>query len=634
MGKYINIGNAEFESVRKDEYVDKSMLIAYVNKVLGTQRKFLCVTRARRFGKSIAAKMLNAYYDESVNSHALFHDLNIAKDPSYEPHLNKYPVIYLDMASFMTRRDVPTNRILDVINSELLAEIDRTYPGIDYHGSNDVLDKLYAVVGQTHKPFVMIVDEWDAICRDENDPDLMQEYVNWLRHLFKSNLADHIFAGVYMTGILPIKQYKTQSALNNFEEFSMINPGPLAGYFGFTRNEVEVLAKQHDMSVEEIKAWYDGYQIGTIGEIYNPYSVMRAVQRQSIESYWAATSTYEGLKDYITMNFEGLRDSVVSLLVGNSEPVDVLRFTNDMHSVNSKDAVLTLLIHLGYLSYNRAESSCCIPNQEVRQEFESTIQATDWSGLAEAVRNSAQLLRDTLAGNSEAVAKAIESVHQNNTSILQYNDENALSYVVSLAYQAGQLYYHFVRELPTGKGFADIVMLPRIGVNKPAIVLELKNDKSANAAIDQIKTKGYAQSLKVYAGEVVLVGINYDKKTKKHECVIERLSNKSVLSSDKPVLSQDENVLSLLQNCPKLSGKQGNKALAVLRVVGEGEISVADLMKRVGGTNRSRFKAQLIDPFVEALLIAPTIPDKPNSSKQRYYLTDKGIELLKQLNAN
>ena len=634
MGKYINIGNAEFESVRKDEYVDKSMLIAYVNKVLGTQRKFLCVTRARRFGKSIAAKMLNAYYDQSCESHKLFHDLNIANDPSYEQHRNKYPVIYLDMASFMTRRDVATSRILDVINNELLAEIDRIYPGIDYHGSNDVLDRLYAVVGQTHKPFVMIVDEWDAICRDENDPDLMQEYVNWLRHLFKSNLADHIFAGVYMTGILPIKQYKTQSALNNFEEFSMINPGPLAGYFGFTRDEVEVLAKQHDMSAEEIKAWYDGYQVGTIGEIYNPYSVMRAVQRQSIESYWAATSTYEGLKDYITMNFEGLRDSVEALLVGQEERVNVGRFSNDMHVVNSRDGVLTLLIHLGYLSYNREKRTCRIPNQEVRQEFESTVQETGWEFFAEAVRNSEQLLEDTLAGNAEAVATAIEKLHDERTAVLQYNNENALSYLVQAAYESALRFYTFKRELPMGKGFADLVMVPRRHVHKPAIVVELKFDKSVRAAISQIKEKGYAESLKEYAGEVVLVGINYDKKTKKHECVIERLSDKFVLSSDEPVLSQDKNVLSLLRICPKLSSKQGNKALAVLRVVGEGEISVADLMKRLGGTNRSRFKAQLIDPFVEALLIAPTIPDKPNSSKQRYYLTDKGIELLTQLNAN
>lgn len=440
MGKYINIGNAEFESVRKDEYVDKSMLIAYVNKVLGTQRKFLCVTRARRFGKPIAAKMLNAYYDESVNSHALFHDLNIAKDPSYEPHLNKY-------------------------------------------------------------------------------------------------------------------------------------------------------------------------------------SVMRAVQRQSIESYWAATSTYEGLKD-----------SVVELLAGNAVRVDVGRFVNDIHEINSRDAVLTLLIHLGYLSYDENRGVVRIPNYEVQQEFERTIRdEKEWGRVTKMLMDSERLLADTLAGNAKAVAAAIDDAHQDNTSVLQYNDENSLACVLSLAYVAARKDYTMIRELPTGKGFADIVLLPNRNVDKPAVVLELKFNHSADTAIAQIKEKRYAGMLLDHVGSVLLVGINYDKKTKKHECLIECLSNKSVLSSDGPVLSQDKNVLSLLKICPKLNSKQGSKAFAVLRVVGEGEISVADLMKRVGGTNRSRFKAQLIDPFVEALLIAPTIPDKPNSSKQRYYLPQKGIELLKQL---
>ena len=513
-------------------------------------------------------------------------------------------------------------------------ELMETYPEVGLGETEKLPNKLLKVVEQTQKQFIMIVDEWDAVLREMTDEDVKREYVDWLHSLFKSGVTERVFAGVYMTGILPIKQYKTQSALNNFEEFSMINPGPLAGYFGFTKQEVAALAKEHKMDAEEIKAWYDGYQIGMLEEIYNPYSVMRAVQRQSIESYWAATSTYEGLKDYITMNFEGLRDSVEALLVGQEERVNVGRFANDMHVVNSRDGVLTLLIHLGYLSYNREKRTCRIPNQEVRQEFESTVQETGWEFFAEAVRNSEQLLEDTLAGNAEAVAAAIEKLHDERTAVLQYNNENALSYLVQAAYESALRFYTFKRELPMGKGFADLVMVPRRHVHKPAIVVELKFDKSVRAAISQIKEKGYAESLKEYAGEVVLVGINYDKKTKKHECVIERLSDKFVLSSDEPVLSQDKNVLSLLRICPKLNCRQGNKALAVLRVVGEGEISVADLMKRVGGTNRSRFKAQLIDPFVEALLIAPTIPDKPNSSKQRYYLTDKGIELLTQLNAN
>ncbi len=522
MGKYINIGNTDFASVRKDEYVDKSQLIAYVNSVLGTQRKFLCVTRARRFGKSLAAKMLCAYYDHSCDSQSLFADLKIAQDSTYKDHLNHYPVIYLDASVFTTSLKSQGGQIVHEMNDALSRELAETYPDVPVDPADSLPAQLLSIVEYTHKQFFFIIDEWDAICREMGDENIMRQYVDWLRSMFKTSFSDRIFAGVYMTGILPIKQYNTESALNNFEEFSMVNPGPLAGYFGFTKEEVAMLSKKYHMCSEEIQTWYDGYQIGTMAEIYNPYSVMRAMQRQSIESYWVATTTYEGLKNYIMMNFDGLRDTVGALLVGKEERVDVLRFTNDIHSVNSRDAVLALLIHLGYLSYNRENRTCRIPNQEVRQEFERTIQDAGWEVIANAINNSEQLLKDTLAGNEEAVAKAIEIVHQENTSILQYNDENALAYVVSLAYQTAHQYYMFVRELPAGKGFADIVLIPYRNVNKPAIVIELKYNHSAKGAIKQIKEKQYIDALRGYTGDIILVGINYDKKTKKHKCEIER----------------------------------------------------------------------------------------------------------------
>lgn len=525
MSKFINIGNTDFISVRKDEYVDKSMLIAYVNSVLGTQRKFLCVTRARRFGKSLAAKMLCAYYDHSCDSHSLFQDLKIAKDSSFPLHLNHYPVIYLDASVFTTSLKQDGTRIVHEMNDALSRELIETYPTAHVNAADSLPAQLLTVVEHTHKQFIFIIDEWDAICREMNNENVMRQYVDWLRSMFKTSYTDRVFAGVYMTGILPIKQYNTESALNNFEEFSMINPGPLAGYFGFTRDEVVVLSQKYHMDIDDIQSWYDGYQIGTMTEIYNPYSVMRAVQRQSIESYWVATTTYEGLKNYVMMNYEGLRNTIGSLLVGNAERVDVLLFTNDIHSVNSRDALLALLIHLGYLSYDRENRTCKIPNQEVRQEFERTIQDTGWDIISNAILHSEQLLKDTLIGNEKAVAEAIERAHHENTSILQYNDENALAYVVSLAYQTAHLYYKFFRELPAGKGFADIVLVPRRNVDKPAIVIELKFNKSAEGAIRQIKEKRYTEALKDYAGEIILVGINYDKRTKQHSCVIERISD-------------------------------------------------------------------------------------------------------------
>ena len=524
MNQYIHRGNKSFQLERNDGYVDKSMLIAHMNKVLNSnKRKFMCVTRARRFGKSIAAKMLNAYYDESVDSRALFADLKIAKDPSFEVHLNKYPVIYLDVIEFTSDFDSDKLRVVHEMNDALSADLIATYPDAGLNPSDKLLTQLETVVRHTGKQFIMIVDEWDAICRENDNAEVVRQYVDWLRGLFKREPSERVFAGVYMTGILPIKQYNTQSALNNFEEFSMIKPGELAGYFGFTKDEVHALARDYGMDEEVIRQWYDGYQLGEVTEVYNPYSVMRAMQRHSVESYWTSTGAYEGLLQYITMNFDGLRDAVLQLLVGDAVRVNVLGFSNDMHVVNNRNAVLTLMIHLGYLSYDSKAQTVRIPNYEVRAEFEQAIQDTNWKYVSATIQNSDQLVRDTLDGKTEAVEKAIELVHQDKTSILQYNDENALAYVVSLAYVAACKDYTSVREFPSGKGFADMVFIPRRNVNKPAIVVELKYNHSAESGLEQIKRKQYAESLKEYVGDVVLVGISYNEKTKKHHCVIEKM---------------------------------------------------------------------------------------------------------------
>ena len=589
MGQYINIGNKDFQFVRNDTYVDKSMLIAYVNQVLNTTRKFMCVTRARRFGKSIAARMLNAYYDESVDSSALFCDLKIAKDSSYQEHRNKYPVIYLDVTEFTSRLSLSTEDVLFVMNDALKKEICKLYSDVAFAENDELPDMLLKVVIHTGKQFIMIVDEWDAICREANNAEIMRQYVDWLRNLFKAGASDRIFAGVYMTGILPIKQYNTQSALNNFEEFSMINPGPLAGYFGFTRNEVLALAKQYKMDEAEIRQWYDGYQIGVQAEIYNPYAVMRAMQRHSIETYWTATGAYEGLMRYITMNFDGLRDSVLQLLVGEDVKVNVMGFSNDINDINNRNAVLTLLIHLGYLSYNRLTQTARIPNYEVQAEFERTVQETNWKYVTSALRNSEQLLKDTLSGNAEAVAKAIERVHQENTSILQYNDENALAYVVSLAYQTAHKDYAFVREMPAGKGFADIVLVPRRNVHKPAIVIELKYSKDTIAALGQIKKKQYAEALREYVGEVFLVGINYDKE-KGHSCVIERqLQRKTTTkTTTKNAVKTTTKIFTIIQNNPFVTYEEMAKQVGLTTdgvYYHTNKLRSEGLIRRIGGNN-------------------------------------------------
>ena len=523
MGTYINLGNAGFQRVRNSEYVDKSGLIAIVNSTLFTERSFSCVSRSRRFGKSIAAKMLCAYYDHSCDSRALFADLEIASDPSFEKHLNKYPVIFLDLTSFISERD--DDNIVDKMDAMLLADVVKAYPDVAAEDGDRLMDYLLRVTDAKGAQFIFIIDEWDAICREyAPGTEVMDRYVGWLRRMFKSMDGVRVFAGVYMTGILPVKKYKTQSAMNNFIEYSMVEPRKMASYFGFTKVEVKTLAEKHGMDFDELEKWYDGYQIGDELSIFNPNSVMQAIDAGRCRSFWASTSSYDTVAHYIQMNYEGLKDDVVRMLAGERCAVDPTGFQNDMSVIQSKDDVLTVLIHLGYLSYDWKESECYIPNKEVGGEMVNAVKLNNWSHVANAIEKSKQLLRATIEGNEEAVARGVDVAHDENTSILSYNDENSLACVLSLAYYYASNDYIIHRELASGKGFADLVLIPRKNVASPAIVIELKYDKAVNTAIEQIKQRQYPAKVSQYTDNLLLVGITYERDTKQHRCCIEKCS--------------------------------------------------------------------------------------------------------------
>lgn len=520
MGKYINIGNVGFQSVRNSEYVDKSGLIAVINNTIDSEQRFSCVSRCRRFGKSMAAMMLTAYYDHSCDSRSLFADLKIASDPSYEDYLNKYPVIYLDMTAFVTRYH--DERIIDYIERELKEDVLAAYPEIKADESADLMDLLLQINKTTGERFVFIIDEWDAICREfKPGTPAMDRYVSWLRRMFKDVTGKYVFAFVYMTGILPIKKYKTESALNNFCEYSMVSPGNLAQFFGFTLDETKALAEKYGMDFDELEKWYDGYQIGPQPSMFNPNSVIQALRNEWCESYWGKTGATDAVADYIKMNFEGLKDDIISMLAGGRCKVDPKGFKNDISEIYSRDDALTLLIHLGYLSYDRVKKECFIPNLEVSGEMENAIRTNNWEPVVNALGKSEQLLQATLDGDEEAVARGVDAAHDENTSILSYNNENSLACVLSIAYYYAKNDYIMYRELPTGKGFADIVLIPRKHVDSPAIILELKVNKDADSAIAQIKRKQYPAKVAEYTDRLLLVGINYDRDTKQHQCRIE-----------------------------------------------------------------------------------------------------------------
>ena len=522
MGTYINRGNGEFRDIVTHEYVDKTSLIPLINATLNSENRYSCVTRCRRFGKSMAAKMLCAYYDKSCDSRELFVGLNAEKDKSFETYLNKYYVICIDMTDFTTKYRNEKD-IVRFIQHDVMEEVLDVFPDIKAKERDDLMDILYRISERTGDRFVMIIDEWDAILREMGkDEYITTSYVDLLRRLFKGSGSNIVFAGAYLTGILPIKKYNTESALNNFCEYSMIDPAYLAACYGFTKDEVQELAKRHNASMEELKQWYDGYSIGREKSIYNPYSVMKALQRGVCKSYWSTTGAYDSVKTYIQMNFDGLKDDIIRMLAGERVSVRTTGFQNDMRIVNSKNDVLTVLIHLGYLAYDQQTNKCYIPNKEVADEMNNAVNATAWTQLAKALENSQNLLEATLSGDEQAVAQGIDLAHDEHTSILAYNDENSLACVLAIAYIWAKNEYIIHREYATGKGYADLVMIPRRNVSKPALVIELKFNQSTDTAIRQIKQKNYPAKLAEYTGDILLVGINYDKETKQHTCQIEQ----------------------------------------------------------------------------------------------------------------
>ena len=518
MGIYLNPDHEKYqETVNGEVFVDKSLLIEYTNKVMKTPAKNICVSRPRRFGKSTDANMLAAYYSKGSDSSELFQSLNIAKTKDYCQHLNQYNVIHLDIQSFLSLSNT-IEEMLQLINDLIIDDLREVYEQyMKYDKLPLVLSNIYA---KTKEQFIFIIDEWDCIFREYKvDKESQRKYLDYLRLLLKDK---PYVALVYMTGILPIKKYGTHSALNMFKEISMLNPTPLENYMGFTEEEVRILCNKYEMDYEKIKEWYDGYQVGPQTSIYNHRSVVYAMMDRKYENYWTSTETYEALQVYIDMNFDGLKDDIIRLLAGESVSINYDKFQNDMTTFKSKDDVLTLLVHLGYLGYKQDQKKVYIPNKEVSSAFINSIEDSDWQETTKALLNSNDLLEATWQGKEEKVAQYIEEAHLH-TSIIQYNDENALSYTLSLAYYTARDEYTIIREMPSGKGYADLVFIPK--KDKPAMVVELKWNKDAYTAIDQIKEKKYMHGLEHYLGSLLLVGISYDKATKKHECIIKKYKN-------------------------------------------------------------------------------------------------------------
>lgn len=525
MGRFVNPDNSAFQvALNSRIYVDKTGLIEYTNSVLDTTNAYICNSRPRRFGKSYAANMLAAYYSKGADSEQMFSGLQISREADFKKHLNKYDVIHIDIQWFLANCDDADN-IVKYVTEAVLDELREVYPDVlplEVSGLPDALSRIKDKVGQK---FVVIIDEWDVLIRDEAANKKAQEdYINFLRGMFKGIEPTKYIQLAYLTGILPIKKEKTQSALNNFDEFSMLSPGSLAPYVGFTENEVRKLAEEYHQDFDEVKRWYDGYLLNG-HQVYNPRAVVGVMLRGEFKSYWSETASYDAIVPLINMNYGGLKTAIIEMISGAEVKVNTATFKNDTVSIKSKDDVLTYMIHLGYFGYNPKLKTAFVPNEEIRQELTAAVGSKQWNEMLEFQKNSEHLLDATLDMDGVEVAAQIEKIHNEYASSIQYNNENSLSSVLAIAYlSAMQYYFKPVRELPTGRGFADFVFIPKIEYcsSYPALIVELKWNQNAQTAVRQIKDKKYPSSILDYTGEILLVGINYDKTSKEHQCLIEK----------------------------------------------------------------------------------------------------------------
>ncbi len=523
MGKFLNPGATMLRRARASSiYVDKSGVIAYLNKVMNTEREYVCVSRPRRFGKSMAANMISAYYDRTVDGATEFAGLAIASDPSFDEKRNRFDVVKVNVQEFLSATD-SVDALLARLQRFCCMSLAQEYPDVALFDPENLPQVMSDVFYATGRQFVIVIDEWDCVMRETaSDHDGQRRYLDFLRAWLKDQ---PYVALAYMTGILPVKKCGTHSALNMFDEFSMVEPLEMAPYMGFTEAEVDGLCEQWGRDLSECRAWYDGYLLPGVGSVYAPRSVVLAMETGRFSSYWTRTETFEALKRYIDMDFDGLHDKVVRLVGGLRVPVNTETYGNDMTTFGCADDVLTLLIHLGYLAYDVERGEAFVPNREVAGEYANAIRAGGWDEVARALAQSERLADALVAGDAAAVAQGVQQAHEDAASVLEYNDENSLACALRLAFYSAIRRYRLVREMPAGKGFADLVMIPLASSgNLPGIVVELKRDVSPSVAIEQIRERGYQRALDGLADHgLILAGITYDSQSKEHACVIEHM---------------------------------------------------------------------------------------------------------------
>ena len=518
MGIYLNPSNAAFQlTLAAKIYVDKTLLIKELNDFIDEANKYICVSRPRRFGKTIATNMLCAYYSKGCDSREMFSKLKISKAKNYEKYLNKLNFISIDVASeYQNAKD---NMLID-LHDKVRKEFEEQFPTILFDNDDTIGNCILKVYAETEETFVIVIDEYDYLVRMEANQNLLSDYLSFLGGIFKSNTLRPAISLAYVTGILPVIRLSDQTKLNNIWDYTILNAYQLTEFVGFTEKEVKPLCKKYKVDFDEVKSHYNGYSQNGY-EIYNPESVVRCMQKKEFGNFWGKTSNYSVITERLKHNYKGAKEDIIRMIAGERVKVNVTSYMNTMTDFVTKDDVFTYLIHVGYLAYDHMSKTCRIPNLEVRNEWNNAIEAMpDYSVTDEIIKASEELYNQTINKNADAVAKALDRTHIHVTSNRSYNNEDGLASAIYLAFIHALNYYTIIREMTAGKGFADVVFIPVLTDN-PAMVIELKRNGSTESALAQIKERVYFDSLEHYKGKMLLIGINYDEETKVHTCEIE-----------------------------------------------------------------------------------------------------------------
>ena len=518
MALYINTDSAykDFQMLCNDKYfVDKSLIIEKVNERIHTKNRYLCITKPRRFGKTSVLNMLGAYYGKTCPSASIFDSLLIGKCSSYAAHLNQYNIIHLSL-NCLPDSGNSYNDYIALIKGTITDDIEELYPELKGEEFRSLPDLLTA----TKDEFIFFIDEWDYIFSHDLYRENHSDFLEFLRYLLKDR---SYVALAYMTGVLPIKKYSTGSALNMFDEYTMLNDSFFDEYFGFTEEETASLcARQSKLTLDEIAEWYNGYLADDGRKLYNPRSVILALINGKCRSYWTKTGKMDEVLFFLKYNIGEVRDDIVKMV--NHMPVRIEiwnEYTAGQEAPSNREDIYAAMIIYGFLSYHDGELS--IPNKELMLEFQKALKDDDFGAVAELVRNSDEILNATLEQRTDIVVSYLHNIHNSEIPILKYNDENSLACVVTLAYLSARNKYRIEREDKSGKGYADFIFYPRRR-DLPGIIIELKADSTPEDAIRQIRKKEYWEKLKKESVEkILLTGINYDKRTKEHQCRIEVL---------------------------------------------------------------------------------------------------------------